>query len=70
MGVKGLKQHDFLLITKTRKMREVLIIQGGRGEEGERKLIIRCMFCLQVDRPITKGLATKGAVHKSGKFSY
>ena len=32
--ISNLKQHDFLLITKTRKMREVLIIQGGEGRRG------------------------------------
>ena len=32
--MSNLQQHGFLLITKTRKMREVLIIQGGEGRRG------------------------------------
>ena len=65
--MSNLQHRSFLLITKTRKAREVLISKGGEeGEEGEEgegegkgKLIIRCMFCLQVGRPVNKGLATK-----------
>ena len=39
---------------------------GGEGEggvEGEGKLIIRCIFCSQIDRPITKGLIRGGLQH-------
>ena len=33
------------------------------GVEGEGKLIIRCIFCSQIDRPITKGLIRGGLQH-------
>ena len=39
---------------------------GGEGEggvEGKGKLIIRCIFCSQIDRPITKGLIRGGLQH-------
>ena len=34
IAMSNLQQHGFLLITKTRKMREVLIIQGEEGRRG------------------------------------
>ena len=39
---------------------------GGEGEggvKGKGKLIIRCIFSSQIDRPITKGLIRGGLQH-------
>ena len=67
--MSNLQQRGFLRITKTRKAREVLIFkgegedEGEGGDEGKGKLIIRCIFCSQIDRPITKGLIRGGLQH-------
>ena len=37
--------------------------EGEGGVEGKGKLIIRCIFCSQIDRPITKGLIRGGLQH-------
>ena len=37
--------------------------EGEGGDEGKGKLIIRCIFCSQIDRPITKGLIRGGLQH-------